>query len=97
MRSLQSPLLLESLGLLVDADELAEVLDVCEHGVLLHGEVVFADEQPHQLLVELLDLGEVVVLDELQLGHVEPGQGSSVELEQVRDEKFQGLDQIRLD
>ena len=48
MRSLWSPLLLlESLAGLIDVDELAEVLDVGEHGVLLHGQVVLADEEPH--------------------------------------------------
>ena len=57
---------------LLDVDELGEVLDVGEHGVLLHHQVVPRHQQPHQLLVERLYLGQVVVLDELQLRHVQP-------------------------
>ena len=67
---------------LLDVDELREVLDVGEHGVLLHHQVVPSHQQPHQLLIERLYLGQEVVLYELQLGHVQPGQGSSVELKE---------------
>ena len=56
---------------LLDVDELGEVLDVREHGVLLHPELVPGNEEANQLLVEGLNLGQVVVLDQLQLGHIQ--------------------------
>ena len=61
------------LSRLLDVDELWEVLDVCEHGVLLHPELVSGDEEADQLFVEGLYLGQVVILDQLQLGDIQTG------------------------
>ena len=73
----------DSSGLL-DVDELREVLDVGEGGVLLHPKLVPGDQEAHQLLVEGLDLGQVVVLDQLQLGNVQTRKGASVELKEKK-------------
>ena len=70
---------------LLDVDELREVLDVGEHGVLLHPELVPGDQEADQLLVEGLYLGQVVVLDQLQLGHIQTGKGASVELKERKE------------
>ena len=69
---------------LLDVDELREVLDVGERGVLLHPKLVPGDQEAHQLLVEGLDLGQVVVLDQLQLGNVQTRKGASVELKEKK-------------
>ena len=73
----------DSSGLL-DVDELREVLDVGERGVLLHPKLVPGDQEAHKLLVEGLDLGQVVVLDQLQLGNVQTRKGASVELKEKK-------------
>ena len=54
---------LRSASCLLDVDELREVLDIREHGILLHPQLVPGDQEADQLLVEGLDLGQVVVLN----------------------------------
>ena len=61
-------------------DKVREILNVGEHRVLFHHQLVLGHQQLHQTLVKALDLRQVIVLYELQLGNIQPADGSSVEL-----------------
>ena len=56
-------------------------MNIREHGILLHDQVIPGHQQGDQLLIEALYLGQVVILDKLQLGHVQAADGAPFNLE----------------
>ena len=54
--------------------------NVFEHGVLLHDQLIPGHQQGDQLLIQTPYLGQVVILDKLQLGHIQPRDGALVYL-----------------
>ena len=62
-------------------------MNIREHGILLHDQVIPGHQQGDQLLIEALYLGQVVILDKLQLGHVQAGDGVPVNL-RIYSNKF---------
>ena len=68
-----------------------EILNIREHGILLHDQVIPGHQQGHQLLIEALYLGQVVILDKLQLGHVQAGDGAPVNLKTGESQSFDSV------
>ena len=60
--------------------KLWKILNISEHGILLHDQVIPGHQQGDQLLIEALYLGQVVILDKLQLGHIQSWDGAPVNL-----------------